>query len=78
MSMTTHGLAPGAYDEETLRELRKREKAKEKEREKEHDPNYECQNCGNKKYIDDHMKNAPAWCGSSQCETVRSHRRIEE
>jgi len=76
--MMEHGLAPQAYDEDTLRDLRKREKKKKEEREKDKDPNYECQTCGNKKYLEDHKKHAPAWCNSVECETVRSHRRLEE
>lgn len=52
------------------------EEDEEDENEDKPEPNYECPHCLTEYFIDDHKRNAPAWC--TFCERMQTFKRIDD
>lgn len=65
-----------AYNLEKLREVYGKQRATDDDNEDTPDPNYKCQSCGNRQYVDDHTRHAPSYCKS--CDSVKTFARLNK
>jgi hypothetical protein len=61
-------------DEDEVDEIREAMGLDKKEESDSKEPNYNCQNCENLKYIEDHQRTTPSYCRS--CQQVQNFERI--